>query len=143
MILVLKVSYLVSQIEPFMVSGQLFSEENCLPVRVGVWVKVRVILGLGATRQLPSRKTASRLGLGFGLGLVLGLGPILLRGIFPRINFNIAERITLKVVLTSIIKQLLLILFLAHRDLLMGRIKKKQKKLKKSNVFLQRLTNGK
>ena len=34
--------------------------------------------------------------------------------------------ITLKAVLTSFIKHLLLTLFLAHRGLLMGRIKKKQ-----------------
>ena len=51
------------------------------PARVGVWVKVRVsftVAGGGATGQLHSRNIAPRLGLGFGLGLVLGLGAIFL-----------------------------------------------------------------
>ena len=44
------------------------------------WVKVRVGFRVGgATRQLRPRKSIPRLGLGFGLGLVLGLG-----GNFPR-----------------------------------------------------------
>ena len=63
----------------FAVSGYLPNEENCPPFRVEVWVKVSVssrVLGLGwgATRQLPPRKIAPRLSIGFGLGLVLGLG---------------------------------------------------------------------
>ena len=52
------------------VSGQLPPEENCPPVKVGVWVKVRISFGVGATRQLSSKKNFPRLGLGFGLGLV-------------------------------------------------------------------------
>ena len=56
------------------------------PVRVGVWVKLTVRLELGATKQLPWRKIATRLGLGFGLGLVLGLAgeAMFLGGICPR-----------------------------------------------------------
>ena len=55
-------------------------EENCLPVRVGVWVTVRISFTAGgATRQLPRRNIDPRLGLEVGLGLVLGLG-----GNFPR-----------------------------------------------------------
>ena len=46
--------------------------------------------------------------------------------LFGFLNLYIAERITLKGVLTFFIKHLLLTLFLAHRGLLMGRIKKKQ-----------------
>ena len=45
---------------------------------------------------------------------------------FGFLNFYIAERITLKAALTSFIKHLLLTLFVVHRGLLMGRIKKKQ-----------------
>ena len=68
------------------VYGQLPLEENCLPVRVGVLVKVRLILGLGggATRQLPRRQIDPWLGLGFGLGLVLGFGGNFPRGNCPR-----------------------------------------------------------
>ena len=55
-------------------------EKNCPPVRVEVSVKVRVSFRVGgATRQLPRRKIAPWLGLGFGLWLILGLG-----GNFPR-----------------------------------------------------------
>ena len=59
------------------------------------------------------------------------------RFLFGFLNFSFAERITLKTVLTSFIKHLLLNLFLAHRGLLMGRIKKKQTiiQLKKSKKF--------
>ena len=49
-----------------------------------------LVLGLGATRQLPPRKVAPRLGLGFGLGLVLGLGAIFLWG--NRLEPNLVER---------------------------------------------------
>ena len=66
--------------------------------------------------------------------------------VFGFLNFHIASRITLKAVLTSFTKHLLLTLFLANRDLLMGRIKKGKQtiiQLKKSNVFLKKLTNGK
>ena len=59
-------------------SGQLPPEENCPPpVRVGVLVKARVsfrIGGGGQTDNYPRRKIAPCLELGFGLGLVLGLG---------------------------------------------------------------------
>ena len=57
-----------------MVSGQ-------LPPRLGLGFLSRsgLVLGLGATRQLPPKKIASRLGLEFGLGLVLELW-----GNFPR-----------------------------------------------------------
>ena len=54
--------------------------------------------------------------------------------LFGFLDFYIAERITLKTILTSFIKHLLLTLFLAHRSLLIGRIKEKQTiiQLKKS-----------
>ena len=62
------------------------------------------------------------------------------RFLFGFLNFYIAERITLKAVLTSFIKHLLLTLFLAQSGLLMGRIKKKQTiiQLKKSTKFYYR-----
>ena len=72
------------------VCGQLNPKENrpppSPPVMVGVWVKLTVRLELGATKQLPWRKIATRLGLGFGLGLVLGLAgeAMFLGGICPR-----------------------------------------------------------
>ena len=44
-----------------------------------------------------------------------------------KVSYLVSEIFTtLKAVLTSFIKHLLSTLFLAHRDLLMGRIKKKQ-----------------
>ena len=62
--------------------------------------------------------------------------------LFRFLNFYIAERITLKTVLISFTKDMLLTLFLADRSLLMGIIKKKQSiiQLKKGNVFSQKLT---
>ena len=45
---------------------------------------------------------------------------------FGFLNFYIAEKITLKAVLTSFIKHQLSTLFRQHRGLLMGRIKKKK-----------------
>ena len=45
--------------------------------------------------------------------------------LFGFLNFDIAERITLKAVLTSFIKHLFLTLFLSHRGILMGIIQKK------------------
>ena len=67
-----------------LVSGQLAPEENCPPVRVGVSVKFRVSLGLGANRQLPRRTILPWL----GLGLVLGLGgAIFLGGNCPRTQY--------------------------------------------------------
>ena len=41
---------------------------------------MHIYVGVGVSGQLPSRKIAPRLGLGFGLGLALKLG---LRGQFP------------------------------------------------------------
>ena len=70
-----------------MVYGKLPREENCLPVRVRVLVKVRVsfrVRGGGATRQLPRRQIDPWLGLGFELGLVLGFGGNFPRGNCPR-----------------------------------------------------------
>ena len=48
--------------------------------------------------------------------------------LFGFLSFYIAERITVKAVLTSFIKHMLLTLVLAHRGLLMGRIKKNKEK---------------
>ena len=48
---------------------------------MGFGSSLGLVLGLAATRQLPSRKIVPRLGLRFGLGLVLGLaGAIFLGG---------------------------------------------------------------
>ena len=46
--------------------------------RLGLGFRSRsgLVLGMGATRQLPPTKIVTRLGFGFGLGLVLGLGAI-------------------------------------------------------------------
>ena len=41
-----------------MVFGQLPPEENCSPVRVGVWVKVRFSFRVGGLEQLGSRTIA-------------------------------------------------------------------------------------
>ena len=54
------------------VSGQLPLKENCPPVRIGVWIKVRVSFRVGG--QPDTRKIVPQLGLGFGLRLVLWLG---------------------------------------------------------------------
>ena len=63
-----------------LVSGQLPPEENCPAVRVGVWFKVRISFGVGGSNQtIAPEENCPRLGLGFGSGLVLGLG-----GNFPR-----------------------------------------------------------
>ena len=54
---------------------QLSLEENYHPVRIGVWVKVRVSFRVGGQPDnCPRGKRPTWLGLGFGLGLVLGLG---------------------------------------------------------------------
>ena len=63
------------------VSWQLAPAENYSPFRVVVCVKVRVSFRVGgATRQFAPKKIAPRLGLGFGLVLVLRLGAIFLGG---------------------------------------------------------------
>ena len=49
------------------------------PVRVGVCVKVRVSFRGGGNHTIVPEENWPRLGLGFGLGLVLGMG-----GNFPR-----------------------------------------------------------
>ena len=57
-----------------MVSGQLPPDENCPPVRVGVWVKVRVTFrGGGQPDNCSRRKLPPQLGLEFRLGLILEL----------------------------------------------------------------------
>ena len=64
-------------------------EENCL--LLGFWFgsTLGLVLGLGRggeiTRQSPPNKIDPRLGLEFGLGLVLGLGAIFLAGNCPRV----------------------------------------------------------
>ena len=59
-----------------MVSGQLSPppEENCPPVRDGVWVKVRVSFMVGGLPDNCLKENCPRLRLGLGLGLVMGLG---------------------------------------------------------------------
>ena len=54
------------------VSGQLTPEEKFPPVRIGVWVKVRVRFRVGGQPDNCPRDNSARLGL--GLGFVLGLG---------------------------------------------------------------------
>ena len=66
--------------DPFVsVSGQLLPEENWPPIRVGVWVKVRVSFRVGGNQTIALEKKYLRLALGFGLGIVLGLGGNFLR----------------------------------------------------------------
>ena len=40
------------------VSGQLPPKRNCLPVRVGVWIKVRVGFGVGGNQTIAPREMA-------------------------------------------------------------------------------------
>ena len=51
-------------------------EKNCPPVRDGVWVKIRVnfMVGGGGNQTIAYKENCPRLRLGFGLGLVMGLG---------------------------------------------------------------------
>ena len=53
-------------------------EENCPRLGLGFVSSFGLVLGFGATRQLPLRKIATWLGL--ELGLVLGLGANFPRG---------------------------------------------------------------
>ena len=48
-------------------------KENCPRLRLGLGSRWGLVLGLGATRKLPTMEIAPRLRLGFGSGLVLGL----------------------------------------------------------------------
>ena len=56
-----------------MVSGQLPLRKIAPRLGVGFGSKLGLVLGLGATRQLPRGKLPPRLGLGVELGLVLSL----------------------------------------------------------------------
>ena len=49
-------------------------EENCSPVRVVVWVKVRLSFRVEGNQAITFVGNYPRLVVGFGLGLVLGLG---------------------------------------------------------------------
>ena len=70
------------------VSGQLPPDENCLPVRVGVRVRVRISFGVGGNQTIALEEKCPRLVLGFGLGLVLvlwgGGGAVFLGGNYLR-----------------------------------------------------------
>ena len=59
------------------------------PVKIGVWVKARLVLGLagGGNQTTEPEENSPWLGLGFGLGLVLGLGAIFLGANCPRTTF--------------------------------------------------------
>ena len=67
-----------------MVSEQLPPEENCPPVRVGVWVKVRVSLGLGGNQTIapednqPPVRVRVWLRVSFAVGRQYSLGAIVL-----------------------------------------------------------------
>ena len=86
----------------FLIYGELMTEnrypENCPPkensprLGIGFGSKSGLVLGLGATRQLPPKKIVSRLGLGLSLGLVLGLGAIFIGGNCPRILKTMDEK---------------------------------------------------
>ena len=58
----------------FTVSGQFSPEENCPVVRIGVWVKVKVSFRVGKQPDNYPQDCCPRLGLGFGVGLVLWFG---------------------------------------------------------------------
>ena len=63
-------------------SGQLPLEKNGSPVRVGVWIKVRISFMVGeeggSNQTIAPEENCPQLGLGFGL--VLGLGDNFPRG---------------------------------------------------------------
>ena len=67
-----------------MVSGQLPPDENCPPVRVGVWVKVRVTFRVGgqpdncSRRKLPPVRFRVSVRVNFGVGGKFSLGAIVL-----------------------------------------------------------------
>ena len=77
------------------VSGQLPSKENPPGLGLGFGPKSGLVLGLGATRQLPPKEIVPRLGLALSLGLILGLGggAIFLGGNCPRILKTMDEKI--------------------------------------------------
>ena len=58
------------------------------PDRVGAWVKVRVSFRFGGNQTIAPEENCPRLGLEFGLDLVLGLGANFLGGNCPRTLFN-------------------------------------------------------
>ena len=63
------------------------------PVIVGVWVKVRVSFRVAGNQTIVPEEKCPRLGLGFGLGLVLGLGAIFQGGNFPLYSLSIKLKI--------------------------------------------------
>ena len=67
-----------------MVSGQFLPGKLPIGQGWGLYQGQGQFQGWGTTRQLPPRKIALWLRLGFGLGLVLGLGVIFLGGNCPR-----------------------------------------------------------
>ena len=60
--------------------------DNCPPRKIApqlglrFWSRLGLVLGLGATRQLPQKKIVSWLGLGFGFWVSFGIGGNLLWG---------------------------------------------------------------
>ena len=59
-------------------------KENCPPVRVGLWFKVRNSFRVGDNQTITPEENCPPVGLGFGLGLVLGLAAVFLECSCPR-----------------------------------------------------------
>ena len=57
-----------------MVSGQLFSEENYIPVRVGDWVKVRVSFRVGGYQTIALEKNCLPVRVRVWLRVSFGVG---------------------------------------------------------------------
>ena len=71
-----------------MVSGQLPPEENCSPVRVGVWVKVRVNFTVGGNQTIAPDENCPPVRVR-GCVRVLGMGAVFLGGNCPRTNIDV------------------------------------------------------
>ena len=61
---------------------------NCPPVRLGFGSRLELVLELGGNQTIAPVENYHRLGLGFGLGLVLGLGAIFLGRNCPRTSVS-------------------------------------------------------
>ena len=61
-----------------MVSVQLLPEENCPPVRIEVWVKVRVSFKVGGNQKIAPEENSTMVTVRVWVRVILGLGAIFL-----------------------------------------------------------------